>query len=144
MYIKLNIREDNLIINIEKGKDNYSVYSEGIDCISTGKTILEAIKNYANALEFHLERKSEDKMTIEELYQKLDCVREKFYNDPQVKTFGLKHDDVMCIGGLFYHPLQDEMRRIENLILWKRIPDETKINFQEEFKRLIKNMDLKK
>ncbi len=49
------------LIVIEKGKNNYSVYSPDVSgCIATGKTVEETISNMKDALEFHIERMLED------------------------------------------------------------------------------------
>ncbi len=49
------------LIVIEKGKNNYSVYSPDVSgCIATGKTVEETISNMKEALEFHIEGMLED------------------------------------------------------------------------------------
>ena len=50
-----------ILVVLEKGKNNYSAYAPEVPgCVSTGKTVQEALKNMQEALQLHLEGMAED------------------------------------------------------------------------------------
>ena len=52
-------------IVIEKAKRNYSCYAPDVPgCVATGKTVVEAVQQMKEALEFHLEGLQEDRAAI--------------------------------------------------------------------------------
>ena len=56
---------ENYLIIVEKQKKNYSAYSPDVPgCIATGRTEVEAKKNMAEALKFHIEGLIEEKLPI--------------------------------------------------------------------------------
>ena len=55
------------LIIIEKAGDNYSAYAPDVDgCIAAGDTVEETVQLMKEALEFHLESFSEDRLAIPE------------------------------------------------------------------------------
>jgi len=49
------------LVLIEKGEKSYGAYAPDVPgCISVGKTIEEALTNYQEAIEFHIEGMSKD------------------------------------------------------------------------------------
>jgi len=56
---------ENYLIIIEKAKNNYAAYAPDMPgCVTTGKTVEEALKNMQEALEFHIEGLIEDGLPI--------------------------------------------------------------------------------
>ena len=60
----------NIIVILEKSKNNYSAYIPALDgCVATGNSFNQVKQNIEEAVEFHLDGMKEEGLDIPELFQ---------------------------------------------------------------------------